>query len=294
MDEKNTTCSFDGERLAVIENIRAALADGDKFRKVEIGDPKITDEDVKRVIIPFDTERRKLGNKVKAFIARKIAERETKRRNTETEIIGIENAKGIKGGALITSNHFSYMDNTVIRLLAMKCKKKRKFHIVVQETNIFMEGYFGFLMKNCNTLPVSRSASYMRNNLTPAIEKFLSRGDLVLIYPEQEMWFNYKKPREYREGAYHFAVKNNVPIISCFVEMRNMDEAGEGGFRKVKHILHVLPPIYPDITLPERERRARMMEADRRQKRECYERVYGIPLTDDFDPVRDIAGYAGE
>ena len=292
MDEKRPT--LDEERLAVIENIRAALADGDKFRKVELGDPKITDEDVKNVIIPFDTERKKLGNKMKAFIARKIAERETKRRNKYTEIRGLENAKCIKGGALITSNHFSYMDNTVIRLIAMKCKKKRKFHIVIQETNVFMEGYFGFLMKNCNTLPVSRSASYMRNNLSPAIEKFLRRGDLVLIYPEQEMWFNYKKPREYREGAYHYAVKNNVPIISCFVEMQNMDEPGEGGFMRVKHILHVLPPIYPDPSLPERERRAEMMAIDKRQKRECYERVYGIPLTDDFVPERDIAGYPAE
>lgn len=289
MDEK--TEALDQTRLEVIENIRKALADGDKFRKVEPHDPVITDEDIKRVILPFDTERRKPLNKIKAGIARRIAEGETKRRNVNTEIVGLENAKSVKGGALITSNHFSYMDNTVLRLIALECGRAKKFHIVVQETNVFMDGYFGFLMKNCNTLPVSRSASYMRNNLYPAIEKFLARGDFILIYPEQEMWFNYKKPRDFREGAYHFAVKNNVPIIPCFIEMRNMDEPGEGGFLRVKHILHIMPPIYPDESLPERERRAAMMEADRQAKRECYERVYGIPLTDDFIPERDIAGY---
>ncbi len=289
MDEKTT--HLDKERLAVIENIRQALKDGDKFRKVELSDPVISDEDVKRVIIPFDTQRKRLGNKLRAFIARIIAERETKKRNTQTEIVGIENALAVQGGALITSNHFSYMDNTVVRLIAMACKRKRRFHIIVQETNIFMDGFFGFLMNNCNTLPVSRSASYMRNNLTPAVERFLRRGDFILIYPEQEMWFNYKKPRDYREGAYHFAVKNNVPIISCFIEMRNIEGEGEGGFGRIKHIIHVLPTIYPDMTLPERERRTKMLETDRQQKRECYERVYGIPLTDDFDPERDIAGY---
>lgn len=291
MTEQNGRPTIDEGRLTVIENIRVALSEGNSFKKVEIGDPNITDEDIKRVIVPFDTTRRKLKNKIKAFVARKIAERETKARNKLTEIVGLENVADIKGGAIITSNHFNYMDNTVIRLLAYECKKRKRFHIVVQQTNVFMDGYFGFLMRNCNTLPVSDSMSYMGKNLKPALAKLLGRGDFVLIYPEQEMWFNYRKPRDLRKGAYHFAVQADVPIIPCFVEMRNLDEYDELGMKRVKHILHIMPPIYPDKNLPERERCIAMLEADRRAKRECYERVYGIPLDDEFIPERDIAGY---
>jgi len=282
---------MDNERLAVIENIRIALAAGDTFRKVELHDPEPSDEDIKRVIIPFDNLRKKPKNKLLSFFARKIAERETKARNTLTEIVGLENAIDVKGGAIVTSNHFSIMDNTIIRLLAMKCKRADKFDIVVQESNIFMEGFFGFLMKNCNTLPVSKSPSYMAKNLKPAIEALLRRGDFILVYPEQEMWFNYKKPRALRDGAYYYAAEFGVPIIPCFVEMQNLEEVEENGFLKVKHILHVMPPIYPDKALPKREAAQKMKQADMQAKLDCYERVYGELPSEDFLPERDIAGY---
>lgn len=282
---------MNGERLKVIENIRDAVSRGDTFAKVELFDPIITEDDVKRVIYPFDNLRKKPINKIKAFAARMIAERETKKRNQKTDIIGLENALGISGGAIITCNHFNIMDNTIPRILADKCGRGAKFDIVVQESNVFMDGFFGFLMKNCNTLPVSSSIQYTAKNLKPAIEELLGRGDFILIYPEQEMWFNYKKPRVLREGAYHFAYDFGVPIIPCFVEMQEYEGYDELGFRNVKHTLHVMPPIYPDKQLSARDGRAKMREIDTAYKKECYERVYGIKLDDEFVPERDIAGY---
>ena len=279
------------ERLQVIDNIKNALARGDSFAKVELHDPVVTDEDRRRVILPFDTLRRNPINRLKAIVARKIAERETLKLNEHTSIVGLENALSVRGGAIITCNHFSIMDNTVVRLLAMKCNKGKSFHIVVQESNIFMDGFFGFLMKNCNTLPVSASAEYMAKNLKPAISKLLRRGDFVLVYPEQEMWFNYKKPRNMREGAYHFAYSADVPVIPCFVEMQSTGELGDDGFFKIHHTLHVMPPIYPDKTLSPREARAAMQERDLELKRACYEDVYGVKLDEKFIPERDIAGY---
>ncbi len=279
------------ERLKVIANIDAAVRDGDLFRKAELFDPIITQDDIKRVIEPFDTQRQKLTSKIKAHIARRIAESETKKRNTETVIVGLENALSVEGGALITQNHFSIMDNTIARLLAIKCGRHKAFDIVIQETNVFMTGFFGFLMKNCYTLPVSRSASYMAKNLKPTLKRNLERGHFILIYPEQELWFNYKKPRDAREGAYHYAAEFMKPIIPTFVTMENTGELEENGFYKQRHTLHVMPPIYPDPTLTIRENRDRMRARDLELKRRCYEETYKIPLTDDFLPERDIAGY---
>ena len=279
------------ERLLVIENIKAALDEGDSFKKVELFDPVVTDEDVKRFIEPFDTGREKLKSKILSFVARKIAESETKKRNALTEVRGIENALAVNGGAIITQNHFNIMDNTIARILALECEKGKDFHIVIQETNAFMKGYFGFLIRNCNTLPVSRSASYMAKNLKPTIKKILEREGFILIYPEQEMWFNYKKPRDLRDGAYHYAAEFGVPIIPTFVTMENTDELGEDGFYKQKYILHVLHPIYPDKELSVRENRERMKALDVKAKRDCYEEFYGTKLDDAFVPERDIAGY---
>lgn len=282
---------LDRERAAVIENIARAVEDGDLFRKVEMGDPTVTPDDVKRVIVPFDNLRRKPWNKLLSAVARRIAESETKKRRDTIQLLGVENALGIEGGAIITSNHFNYMDNIPPRMLAMECGRRKRFHIVIQQTNVFMKGFFGFLMRHCNTLPVSDSPSYMTKNLKPALKTLLSRGDFVLIYPEQEMWYNYKKPRDLREGAYYYACEMDVPVIPCFTEMRECEGFDALGFRNVRHVLHVMPPIYPDKSLPPRERRAKMREEDREAKRECYKRIYGDYPTDKFDPVSDIAGY---
>ncbi|MBR2650968.1 MAG: 1-acyl-sn-glycerol-3-phosphate acyltransferase [Clostridia bacterium] len=279
------------EKRAVIENIRRALADGDTFRCVTVGDPVPTDEDVRRVILPFDNTRGGVFARFRAFTARLIAESLTSKFNVDTAITGIENALSVTGGAIITSNHYNPTDSTPIRMLSYLSGKRQNLHIVVQESNMFMTGLFGYLMRNCNTHPVSKNPHYMVKNLKPALGNILKNEGFVLIYPEQEMWFNYKKPRPVRDGAYHYAALFGVPVIPTFTEMVTLDgERDADGLLPVKHILHILPPIYPDESLSVSENRAAMAERDYAAKRELYERIYGIPLTYDFIPERDIAG----
>ena len=156
-----------------------------------------------------------------------------------------------------------------------------------------MTGAFGFLMKNCNTHPFSANSEYMIKNLKPALKQILENGSLFLIYPEQEMWFNYKKPRYLRDGAYHYAAYFGVPIIPTFTEMVTIDGKRDAdGFLPVKHILHILPPIYPDKNLSLRENRTIMQTKDYNLKKKCYEEVYNTPLDYSFNPERDIAGLA--
>ena len=282
-------------RAEVVKNIEAALSEGDTFRKVETADPEPSDADIERVILPFDNKRTSPIARIKAFAARLIAEALTEKVNTDTEIVGLENALGIEGGAIITSNHYNPTDSTPIRILADKLGRKKKLHIIVQERNIFMTGLFGFLMKNCSTHPVSRKPRYMAKNLKPALEGILKSGSLVLIYPEQEMWYNYKRPRPLRDGAYHYAAEFSVPIIPTFTEMVTMEgERDSDGALPVKHILHVLPPIYPDGDLSIRDNRERMMRADFDARIASYEECYGIPYSSPFVPERDIAGVVSD
>lgn len=287
----NTAPKISEERLKVIDNIAEAVKEKNTFKKVELHDPFVTDEMIKQVIIPFDNLKRHPINRIKADLAILIGEHLTRKLNKNTVIVGLENALSIKGGAILTSNHFNVMDNTIIRVLCAKCKRARKLSVVIQHTNVFMKGLFGFLLKNGYTLPVAPSVSYMAKNFKPAVKKLLGKGRFVLIYPEAEMWFNYKKPREGREGAYQIACECGVPVLPCFVEMRECEGYAADGMRNVRHILHVLPPIYPDTSISAREARAKMQKADTECKQRCYEEVYGIPLDDEFIPERDIAGY---
>lgn len=279
------------EKRLIINNIENALLLGDTFKKVSVSDPVPTDADIKRVIVPFDNRRRSPVSKFKAFLARKLAENFTRSVNSDTEIVGLENALGITGGAIITSNHYNPTDSTPIRLLAKHMGKEKKLHISIQESNVFMTGTFGFLMKNCNTHPFSRDTGYMVKNLKPALKEIIENGSLLLIYPEQQMWYNYKKPRLLRDGAYHYAALFGVPVIPTFTEMVTLEgERDADGFLPIKHILHILPPIYPNKSLSVRENRAAMQIIDYNLKVKCYEDVYNSKLDYAFDLENDIAG----
>ena len=283
--------AMDAGRLAVIDNIARAVADGDLFRKVELGDPRVSRDEAKRTLMRFELEKRGIISRTKCAVALGIARKETKRINALTEIVGLENALSVTGGAVITSNHYNVIDNTVIRYMLMQCRREKRLSIVIQESNVFMDGYFGFLMRNAKTLPVSGSAEYMSKRLKPTLGRLLTGGEQILVYPEAEMWFNYRKPRGSMEGAYYYAAEFGVPVIPTFTELCECDAVDVSGFYRVRHILHVMPPIYPRPELAKRARYLDMKERDDALKRACYERVYGMSLDPKFIPERDIAGY---
>ena len=62
-----------------------------------------------------------------------------------------------------------------------------------------------------------------------AMNTVLQRGDFVLIYPEESLWPGYKKPKPLKNGAFYFAVKNNVPIIPIFITMEGSGVKDENG-----------------------------------------------------------------
>ena len=85
----------------------------------------------------------------------------------------------------------------------------------------------------------------------------------------------------------------NVPVISCFVEQRDLPKKDRTNFYKVGYVIHVLKTLYPDPSKSVRENSYRMQQEDYVQKKEAYERIYGKALTYAFEPS-DIAGWTGE
>ena len=281
----------DKEKLQIIENIKKSIENKNYNAKVELHDHIVTDEERENIILKYDGRKKKIKNKAKTIVARSITDSITKYINSKTEIKGLENIKGIQTGAIVTSNHFSKVDNTIIRYLMQKVGKKRKFDIVVQDTNIFMPGYLGWLLKNNRTIPINRSHQYISTNFEPTLEKILKQKHYVLIYPEEEMWFNYKKPRPGKIGAYHYACKYNVPIIPCFVEMQNLDKIGKDGFYEQKYTLHVMTPLYPDTSLDFKAQKEELRKRDYELKVAKYEEVYQKKLDYNFNIENDIAGW---
>ena len=282
-------------RVQVIENIKAAAESGAFYSKVEVNDPALSREESRIITESYVENRLKIGFRLKSKIACFAADVAMKFINRSTEIVGLEKIPKDIGGVIITSNHFSPFENTVIRYLNKKMGRK-KLDIICQDSNFAMPGPIGFLMNYADTIPINSEPRYLaRDFLSILKEKLVIKKESVLLYPEQEMWFNYRKPRPPKGGAYFYAAKLGVPIISCFVEMIDTDipDGKTGKFNKVRYVLHVLGVLYPSADKTSKENTEYLSQTDYDLKRECYERVYSKKLTYDFD-VSDIAGYKGE
>ena len=277
-------------RREVIKNIKAFAESGEFHNKVELNDPVLTAEQSKEITDSYLENRTHLSYKIKSVLGDLMARCATRIINKNTEIVGLEKIHDTLHGVIITSNHFSPLENTVIRHLTNTLGRKR-LGIISQTSNFAMTGAIGFLMNYANTIPISTDPRYLaRDFLSVLKEKLVINQEAILLYPEQEMWFNYRKPRPPKNGAYFYAAKLNVPIISCFVEMVDLDEDDTEEFKKVKYILHILDVLYPDPDKSTRENTEYLSEKDYQLKVECYEKVYNKKLTYDFESS-DIAGW---
>lgn len=277
------------KRDEVVSNIRSCANAGKFNEKVEVDDPVLSAEEKKALIDWYLRQHPTLEFRVKNRVARWILNVTTRLVNRHTAIYGIDKIEGIRTGAIVTSNHFSPVDNTVVRLAMHKAGKWR-MPVVGQEANLAMPALFGFMMRYADVLPISCDRHYMNGDFERILSQELEKGNFVLIYPEQEMWFNYRKPRPGKRGAYYYAAKFGVPVVSCFVEIVDRENLEAPNFVEVSYVMHVLDPIYPDPKKSIRENSLAMRAKDYEQKTACYERVYGRELDYRFSPD-DIAGW---
>ena len=241
------------------------------FNDVEV-DPPI------KTLMPKDVDylKKKISSKVKNFFCKIIINKMLKKYAVEhkIQINGLKNLENLQGGAVLTTNHFHYFDSAPAVYALKQLQKKHKLHIVIREGNYQLPGFFGFLLKNYNTFPISSNMRTMVN-LNNAIQKVLKKGHFVLVYPEQAMWWKYKKPRMYKIGAFKWASKNNVPIVPCFTTMEDMEWLEEDGMPAQKLTWHIGKPIYPDSSLSIKENADIMMKKNKEFTVSVYEKVYG-------------------
>ena len=266
------------DRVAVIEKIGELEAKGKFDVDAEDDPPTIPlEEDV-------DYAKKKLISRMKAAAAFKAARVfvnnliENKQLIMK-DIVGLENLTSLEGGAIITCNHFNAFDSFAMQLVYDHADtKKHKFFRVVREGNYTnFPGFYGFLMRNCNTLPLSSGFKNMQKFMS-SVSEILKDGHFILVYPEQSMWWNYRKPKPLKKGAFSMAAKNNVPVLPCFITMQDSDVLGEDGFYVQEYTVHIGKPIYPDPDSAVGENAERMKDENYLLWKDIYENNYGIPL----------------
>ena len=262
------------DRVMILERIAQKEAQG-------LFDEDVEDDPPSPVLKPEDIDylRKGLIGNCKRRIAFAAAYRFFEKLERNRDIVvnraeGLEHLAGVKG-AVITCNHFHPMDSFIMQRVFDDSGHPKRLYRVIREGNYTnFPGFYGFLMRNCNTLPLSSNMQTMKKFLT-AVKQVLAEGNCLLIYPEQSMWWNYRKPKPLKTGAFDMAVKNNVPVVPCFITMRDTDKLGADGFPVQEYTPHLGEPIWPDNSLPKSAAKEKLKQQNEAFCNAVYEKEYG-------------------
>lgn len=159
------------------------------------------------------------------------------------KIYGRENLRKIEGGKITISNHVHVMDCTMVGLANLPSKTyflslKSNFNIPI------VNGIIRLL----NAIPIPDDIENKKNFIN-AIDNLLKDGKTLHVYPEASLWPYYKDLRDFKSGAFRFAVENNMPIVPMVFKFREPTGFFKYLKRKPAISLYILEPIYPDKNL---------------------------------------------
>lgn len=264
------------DRQEVLKKISEYEKAGTFNLDVEIDPPVVSlkPEDV-------DYTNKKLSSKIATKIANRLAisyyEKQIKAGDfTIKEVIGLENLSTLSGGAILTCNHFNRADNYVMyKAIKPKLKRGQYLYKVIKEGNYnAYKGLLGYFFKHCNTLPLSSNLRVMKKFMS-GVKELLSKGEKILVYPEQSMWWNYTKPRPLMIGAFNIASQNNAPVLPCFITMEDGKKVLSDGSLSKIYTVHIMPAIYPEKNLSNKENAVMMQQKNAEYWAKCYKDFYG-------------------
>lgn len=281
MSKSNTIAQVEKketDRLAILERIKEYEKNEWWSKDVE-EDPPTEPLTADKV----DYLNKKISNKILTFFVNMIAWKFIKNLVKEKKLI-IKNINGIENferlldqGVIITCNHFNAFDNFALHYAFYPYIKANLYKVIREGNFTSFPGFYGLLFRHCNTLPLSSNLSCMKL-FRSAITKLLERKKKILIYAEQGMWWNYRKPRPTERGAFLFAAKANAPVLPVLITMEDSELIDNDGFPVQEYTVNILEPIFPDANKSEKENIEYLKNKNYEEWKECYENFYGIPL----------------
>lgn len=162
-----------------------------------------------------------------------------------TRIRGKRNLRGLKkSGAVVIINHVLYLDC----MIGAQCVYPKKLYFHVLENTMKVKG-LNIVMKALGAMPIPSKPSAKRAFIEET-DKLLAKKKWICVYPEAALWPYYDKIRPFKTGAFHFAVKNNVPIIPiCINFRRSRGIFKKFGMRTKFVTVHIGKPLYANPQL---------------------------------------------
>lgn len=156
------------------------------------------------------------------------------------KIEGQENIENLEDGAISVSNHVLFLDCAMVGLAF----KNKKIYYTTQEES-FKIPFVRKLIKLLRAIPIPKGIEN-KKYFIKAISNLLKEKNIVHVYPEASLWPYCQKMRNFKNGAFDMAVRNQVPVILCVFTFREPTGIRKI-FKKKKDVtLKILKPIYSD------------------------------------------------
>lgn len=157
-------------------------------------------------------------------------------------------------GFITVCNHVNFLDCAMIANAAGRSDMtfttiKENFEIPVVR----------HIIKALGAIPIPRTPKAMKK-FNDAVDELLEQGHIVHFYPEGILFPYYNGVREFRHGAFKYGAKFDKPIVPMVITYYK-----NGNSKTPNAKITVLDPVYPDMTLTERER-SRLMEKTARNE----------------------------
>lgn len=155
------------------------------------------------------------------------------------KVIGKEKLKEAKG-----KGYFTYQNHTQVildTLMPTLINFPRKAHIVAHPDNVSIPVLGGF-NKMMGGFPIPSDIKSTKNFLS-AMEYFLSKKNVIAVYPEAHVWPYYTKIRNFVSTSFKYPVKYKVPCFAYTTTYNKRDN------KKPQIIVYIDGPFYADESL---------------------------------------------
>lgn len=155
----------------------------------------------------------------------------------DLKIEGKENIKNLKSGAITVSNHVLVLDCAMVGIACIW----KKVCYTVQEKS-FQIPFVGKLIHFLNAIPIPDKIKE-KKHFIQEVDTRLQKGDIVHFYPEGSLIPYHKEIRDFKNGAFDFAVRNQVPVVPMVFQFREPRGIRKLFKRKQDVTLSILEPV---------------------------------------------------
>ena len=172
----------------------------------------------------------------------------------------------------IYGNHTGFIDAFTPNILSLPYRRNR---IIVGPDSVSIPGITG-VVQMLGAIPLPTELRGMRE-FSRAVE-YYHKSSNITIYPEAHIWHFYNGVRPFSDASFVYPVRYNAPTVAFFTAYTK--PRGFLSFlRRANVTVFVSDPIYPDTSLPERER-----------QRDLRDRVFGFmkekSVYSDYEVIR--------